>query len=66
MRWAQELVEDMHQFPSGEHDDTHDACIMAVTYLRNANLIQLQSDASQDHEEEPSVFTGATETTLYY
>lgn len=68
-RWAQELAEDMHQFPSGEHDDTHDACIMAVAYLRNANLIHLTSDTP----DEPSstsgtenAFTGAGDTTLFY
>lgn len=64
-RWAQELVEDMHAFPNGEHDDTHDACIMAVSHLRAYGAIELKSDKKlstvYNDEDDELVLSGETE-----
>lgn len=37
--WAKELIIELESFPMGEHDDSVDALVMAVLFLRNFNKI---------------------------
>ena len=42
--WAEELVEEMAEFPYGEHDDLTDSTVQAVIRFRQGNFLQLPSD----------------------
>ncbi len=42
--WAVDLVEEMAEFPYGEHDDLTDSAVQAVIRFRQGNFIQLPSD----------------------
>ena len=51
-RWAEELVEEVASFPSGEHDDLVDSMSQALMRFRRGGFIQLASD----YEDEPKNF----------
>ena len=48
-RWADELVEEVASFPSGEHDDLVDSMSQAMLRFRRGGFIRLDSD----EEDEP-------------
>lgn len=48
-RWAEELAEEVAEFPTGDHDDRVDTVIMALTRFRAGGFIRLDSD----QEDEP-------------
>jgi len=43
-RWAEELVEEVASFPSGEHDDMVDSMSQALLRYRKGGFIRLESD----------------------
>ena len=43
-RWADELVDEIASFPSGEHDDLVDATTLALARFRNGGFLRLPSD----------------------
>ena len=43
-RWAEELVDEIASFPSGEHDDLVDATTLALARFRQGGFIRLPSD----------------------
>jgi predicted phage terminase large subunit-like protein len=51
-RWAEELVEEVASFPSGEHDDMVDSTTQALMRFRSGNFISLHTD---DKEEDPAL-----------
>jgi predicted phage terminase large subunit-like protein len=50
--WAEELVEEVASFPSGEHDDLVDSMTQALLRYRRGGFIRLESD----YEDEPEGF----------
>ena len=50
--WAEELVEEVASFPSGEHDDLVDSMTQALLRFRRGGFVQLSSD----YENEPRGF----------
>jgi predicted phage terminase large subunit-like protein len=50
--WAEELIEEVASFPSGEHDDLVDSMTQALLRYRRGGFIQLASD----EEDEPRSF----------
>jgi predicted phage terminase large subunit-like protein len=50
--WAEELVEEVASFPSGEHDDMVDSMSQALIRYRRGGFIRLESD----EEDEPRQF----------
>jgi predicted phage terminase large subunit-like protein len=50
--WAEELIEEVASFPSGEHDDLVDSMTQALLRYRRGGFIQLASD----EEDEPKSF----------
>jgi predicted phage terminase large subunit-like protein len=50
--WAEELIEEVASFPSGEHDDMVDSMSQALLRYRRGGFIQLASD----EEDEPRTF----------
>jgi predicted phage terminase large subunit-like protein len=51
-QWAEELVEEVASFPSGEHDDLVDSMSQALLRFRRGGFIPLDSD----EEDEPRHF----------
>ena len=51
-RWAEQLVEELAEFPYGDHDDVVDTTIMALTRFRQGGFAQLATD----QKEEPRMF----------
>jgi len=51
-RWAEELVEEVASFPSGEHDDLVDSMSQAIMRFRKGGFLRLASD----YEDEPQQF----------
>ena len=51
-RWAEELVEEVASFPSGEHDDLVDSMSQAIMRFRRGGFLRLASD----YEDEPQQF----------
>ncbi len=47
-RWAEELVDEVASFPSGEHDDLVDATTLALMRFRQGGFIRLPSDEPED------------------
>ena len=43
-RWAEEVIDEIASFPSGEHDDFVDSAIMALLRFRQGGFLQLPSD----------------------
>jgi predicted phage terminase large subunit-like protein len=50
--WAEELVEEVASFPSGEHDDMVDSMTQALLRYRRGGFIRLESD----ERDEPTEF----------
>ena len=46
--WAEELMEDVASFPSGEHDDLVDSMTLALMRYRQGGFIRLPSDEAED------------------
>jgi predicted phage terminase large subunit-like protein len=46
--WAEELVEEVASFPSGEHDDMVDSMTQALLRYRRGGFLRLQSDEPDD------------------
>jgi phage terminase large subunit-like protein len=42
--WAEDLVEEMAEFPYGANDDLTDSTVQAVIRFRQGNFLQLPSD----------------------
>ena len=42
--WAEELVDEVASFPSGEHDDLVDSTSQAIMRFRRGGFIRLDSD----------------------
>lgn len=49
--WAEKMLEQMEQFPNGEHDDYVDTFTQAVIYLRDAEQLQLAALPEEQPEE---------------
>jgi predicted phage terminase large subunit-like protein len=49
--WAEELVEEVASFPSGEHDDMVDSMSQALLRYRKGGFIPLQSDLADEVKE---------------
>jgi|TARA_R110002096_G_scaffold151040_1_gene313220 predicted phage terminase large subunit-like protein len=47
-RWAEELVDEIAAFPSGEHDDLVDATTLALMRFRSGGFLRLPSDEPED------------------
>ena len=46
--WAEEVVEEMAEFPYGDHDDLVDSAVQAVMRFRQGNFLNLPSDYIED------------------
>lgn len=60
-RWAEELVDEIAAFPSGQHDDLVDATTLALMRFRQGGFLRLPLD----EPDEPQYFRG-TRTKEYY
>ena len=47
-RWAEELVDEVAAFPSGEHDDLVDATTLALMRFRAGGFLRLPSDEAEE------------------
>ena len=47
-RWAEELVDEIASFPSGEHDDLVDATTLALMRFRQGGFIRLPTDEADE------------------
>jgi phage terminase large subunit-like protein len=47
-RWADELIEQCNDFPSGKNDDMVDVTVMALMRFRNGGFVSLPSDDDYD------------------
>ena len=50
--WAEEVVEEMAEFPFGENDDLTDSAVQAVIRFRQGNFISLPDDFEDEPSEE--------------
>jgi predicted phage terminase large subunit-like protein len=50
-RWADELVEEVASFPSGEHDDLVDSMTQALLRFRRGGFLRLDSDEPEEIRE---------------
>lgn len=46
--WAEELVEEVASFPSGEHDDLVDSCSQALLRFRKGGFLRLNTDYNDE------------------
>ena len=60
-RWAEELIDEVAAFPSGEHDDLVDATTLALMRFRQGGFLRLPSDAP----EEQRYFKGGRKAAYY-
>ena len=61
-RWAEELVDEIAAFPSGEHDDLVDATTLALMRFRQGGFLRLPTD----EPEEIKWFKGRRASEKYY
>jgi predicted phage terminase large subunit-like protein len=61
-RWADELVEEVASFPSGEHDDLVDSMTQALLRFRRGGFLRLESD----YEDEMPTFRGKGAAKRFY
>jgi predicted phage terminase large subunit-like protein len=47
-RWAQEVVDQIAEFPNAEHDESVDCCSQALMRFRQGGFIRLKSDEKDD------------------
>ena len=52
-RWADDLIEQCNDFPSGKNDDMVDTVVMALMRFRTGGFISLPTDADYDDEDAP-------------
>jgi len=62
-RWAEELVEEVASFPSGEHDDLVDSMTQALLRFRKGGFISLPSD--YDDSEDSMKLKGRRKASYY-
>jgi predicted phage terminase large subunit-like protein len=60
-RWAEELVDEIAAFPSGEHDDLVDSTTLALMRFRQGGFLRLPSD----EPEEPRYFQRKSQFAYY-
>jgi predicted phage terminase large subunit-like protein len=60
-RWAEELVDEIAEFPSGAHDDLVDATTLALMRFRQGGFLRLPSD-----EEDPIQYFKSKRGERYY
>ena len=60
-RWANEVIEECNDFPSGQNDDLVDATTLALMRFRQGGFIRLPSD----EEDEIKMFRGYSQKRLY-
>ena len=60
-RWAEELIDEIASFPSGEHDDLVDATTLALARFRQGGFIRLPSD----EPDEPKFFKSQRSKAYY-
>ena len=48
--WAEDLIEECHQFPSAPHDDQVDSTTQALLRFRQGGFIRLYSDYEEEYE----------------
>ena len=60
-RWAEELVEEVASFPSGEHDDLVDSMTQALLRFRRGGFLRLETD----YEDEIQGFRSKREKRYY-
>ena len=60
-RWAQEVIEECNDFPSGTNDDLVDATTLAIARFRQGGFIKLPSD----EKDEVQLFRSSREKRLY-
>ena len=53
--WAQELLDEIVDFPNGENDDCVDATTLALMRFRNGGFLRLESDYQDEEEYYPRV-----------
>ena len=46
--WASTVVEELLAFPAGEHDDTVDACTLALMRVRKGGMMRLVTDQAEE------------------
>ena len=51
-RWADEMIEEMAEFPYGQNDDQVDALTLGLSRFRLGNFIRLESDEEEDEVDE--------------
>jgi predicted phage terminase large subunit-like protein len=49
-RWAEELMEEVSDFPNGEHDDLVDSTSLALMRFRNGGFLRLATDWEEEEE----------------
>jgi len=54
-RWAEELMEEVSDFPNGEHDDLVDATSLALMRFRTGGFLKLASDWEDEEEYYPKI-----------
>jgi phage terminase large subunit-like protein len=47
-RWAQEVIEECNDFPSGANDDQVDSTTMALMRFRQGGFIRLPNDEAEE------------------
>jgi len=60
-RWAQEVIEECNDFPSGANDDLVDATTLAIARFRQGGFIRLPSD----EKDEVQLFRSSKQKRLY-
>ena len=48
-RWAKEVVDEVAEFPNGEHDEMVDCASQALMRFRQGGFIRLKSDENDDN-----------------
>jgi predicted phage terminase large subunit-like protein len=54
-RWAEDLVDEVSDFPNGDNDDLVDATTLALMRFRTGGFLQLKSDFSEEEEYYPKL-----------
>jgi phage terminase large subunit-like protein len=47
-RWAEEVMEEMAEFPHGEHDDLTDSASQALMRFRKGGFISIETDEPEE------------------